>query len=177
MATPHQSLSTWRRPDLSGSWETSIVSMPCSSTPARPPHQAITVVRHGPRTCQSRGLPRYPQFRGSIAEPEHSLFTLRRGHRCPTTQNSLPGAGQLSRTGLLTRKVSTKGFRSASLHPFLLSQAFLTQWHTGVVGWLTDGGRLALWVLHFTRQPPRPPTPWRRGMIRSHIGGDWHGFR
>src|SRR6202048_1524994 len=30
LATPSQSLSTWRRPGLSGSWETSPVSMPCS---------------------------------------------------------------------------------------------------------------------------------------------------
>jgi hypothetical protein len=88
------------------------------------------------------------QFRGSIAEPEHLLSTLRRGYRYPTTQDSLPGAGQLSRTGLLTRKVSTKGFRVVSLHLFLLSQAFLTQWPSG-----PGSCRVALGSF-----PPRAPT-------------------
>jgi hypothetical protein len=38
------------------------VSMPCSSTPAGPPHQAIAVVRRGPRACQRRRLPRLANF-------------------------------------------------------------------------------------------------------------------
>jgi len=60
-------------------------------------------------------------FRGSITRPAHSLSTLRSPGRPGTTQDSLPAAGQLFRTGLVTRRVPMKGFRFR----FLLSQAFL----------------------------------------------------
>ena len=58
--------------------------------------------------------------------PSHGLSTrcLRlvvQGHPSPT-QDSLPAAGQLYRTGLATRRIPSKGFRYASLHNFLLSQ-------------------------------------------------------
>ena len=42
-----------------------------------------------------------------------------------TTQDSLPAAGQALPDGLSTRKVPTKGFKVASLHLILLSQALL----------------------------------------------------
>ena len=42
-----------------------------------------------------------------------------------TTQDSLPVAGQALLDGLFTRRVPLKGFRSASLHSILLSQALL----------------------------------------------------
>ena len=90
---PSHMMSRWKRPGLSGSWETFCVYAlfldPGRTSPpghyggsARPPH--------GP----TARAPTMTQFRGSIAEPEHSLFTLRREHHYPTTQNSLPGAGQ-----------------------------------------------------------------------------------
>ena len=43
----------------------------------------------------------------------------------PPTQDSLPAAGQALPDGLSTRKVPTKGFKVASLHLILLSQALL----------------------------------------------------
>jgi hypothetical protein len=61
-------------------------------------------------------------FRGSIAQPVHSLSTLRRTDHSATTQDSLPVAGWLFRVGLVTHWVPMKGFR---LHDFLLSQARL----------------------------------------------------
>jgi hypothetical protein len=67
------------------------------------------------------------QFRGSIAEPQHTLFTLRREYHYPTTQNSLPGAGQALPDGLGYPLGLDERFPSCFLHPFPLSQAFLTQ--------------------------------------------------
>jgi hypothetical protein len=67
------------------------------------------------------------QFRGSIAEPQHALFTLRREYHYPTTQNSLPGAGQALPGGLGYPLGLDERFPSCFLHPFPLSQAFLTQ--------------------------------------------------
>ncbi len=60
-----------------------------------------------------RRLPHWV-FRGSMTRPRHARPTLRRADRSTTTPDSLPAAGQLSRTGLRTRRVPTKGFRVAS---------------------------------------------------------------
>src|SRR5262249_10446781 len=57
-------------------------------------------------------------FPGSITRPAHSLSTLRSPGHPRTTQDSLPAAGQLCRTGLATRRVPAKGFRVTSLPPF-----------------------------------------------------------
>ena len=100
------------------------VPMPCSQTPAGPPHQAITVVRRGPRIAKPRGLPRLAKFRGSIAGPQHSLSTLRRLRCRSSTQDSLPGAGQALPCGLSNRRVSRKVSELQSLPPF---PSFLTQ--------------------------------------------------
>jgi hypothetical protein len=64
-------------------------------------------------------------FRRSIAWLSDWLSTLRSAGYPNTTQDSLPAAGQALPDGLSTRKVPTKGFRSASLHPILLSQTLL----------------------------------------------------
>jgi hypothetical protein len=102
LATPRQILSRWRRPGLSGSWETFCVYAlfldPGRTSPpgryggsARPPH--------GP----TARAPTMTQFRGSIAEPGHSLFTLRREHYCPRRKTRFRALAKLSRTGLVTR--------------------------------------------------------------------------
>jgi hypothetical protein len=99
------------------------VPMPCSPTPAGPTRQAF-----GRRRC----CPRYVHNEGShdnhsFEAPSHGL-----GTRCvrfvrsiarPSTQHSLPAAGQRCRAGLVTRRVPMKGFRVVSLHRFPLSQA------------------------------------------------------
>jgi hypothetical protein len=103
------------------------VPVPCSQTPVGPPHQAVTVVRHGPRIAKHRGLRRLAKFRGSVAGPWHSLFTLRRLRYHRTTQNSLPGAGQALPHGLAYPQGLNERFPSCFLHLFPLSQAFLTQ--------------------------------------------------
>jgi hypothetical protein len=74
------------------------------------------------------------QFRGSIAEPQHALFTLRRTHYYARRKTRFRVLAKLSRTGLVTRKVSTKGFRVN----FPLSQAFLTQWPPGPLTFATQ---------------------------------------
>ncbi len=78
---------------------------------ARPPHLPTT------------RAPTISLFRGSIAEPRHSLFTLRRGCCHPRRKTRFRVLAKLSRTGLVTRWASTKGFRSASVPLFLLSRA------------------------------------------------------
>ena len=66
-----------------------------------------------PLVLPKQRLPR-KVFRRSIAWLSDSLSTLRRTGYPATTQDSLPAAGQALPDGLLTRKVPTKGFRSAS---------------------------------------------------------------
>ena len=67
-------------------------------------------------------------FRGSIARPWHSLSTLRSAGSLPRRRKTrFRLLARLYRTGLVTRRVPTKGFRVAFLHLFLLSQACLAQ--------------------------------------------------
>src|SRR5687768_12728081 len=77
-----------------------------------------------PLVLQTQRLPRLV-FRSSIAWLSDWLSTLRRTGYPATTQDSLPAAGQALPDGLSTRKVPTKGFRVASLHLILPSQALL----------------------------------------------------
>jgi hypothetical protein len=95
-------LSRWKRQGLSGSWETFCVYAlfldPGRTSPpghyggsARPPHRPTA------------RAPTMTQFRGSIAEPEHSLFTLRREHYCPRRKTRFRAPAKLSRAGLVTR--------------------------------------------------------------------------
>jgi hypothetical protein len=131
LATPRQSLSTWRRQGLSGSWKTCCVYAlffdPGRTSPpghyggsARPPH------------LPTAKAPTISQFRGSVAGPQHALFTLRRvcHHTRRKTRFRVPA--QLSRAGLSTRKVSTKGFRSVStsLPPFPSFPDAMANWQT-----------------------------------------------
>ena len=92
------------------------VPMPCSPTPAEPTCQAIATRRHGPRSHHDEGSRVQSVFRGSITRLQHSLSTLRSPGYPGTTQDSLPVAGQLYRTGLATRRVPAKGFRMLLIH-------------------------------------------------------------
>ena len=92
----------------------------CSSTPVESP--APGHLRCGdaaPIDSQSKGF-HVEQFRGSIARPSHSLSTLRTADYSNGTQDSLPAAGQLYRTGIapegFLRKVSE--IRHFFLPPF-----------------------------------------------------------
>lgn len=51
--------------------------MPCSSTPAGSPRQALAAIRCCLPPIEQRRHPRLSQFRGSITRPAHSLSTLR----------------------------------------------------------------------------------------------------
>jgi len=90
-----------------------------------------------PLVEQRQRLPR-KVFRSSIAWLSDSLSTLRRTGYPATTQDSLPAAGQALPDGLSTRKVPTKGFKAASLHLILPSQALL-------------GAKLSSWVVSSAR--------------------------
>lgn len=90
------------------------VPSPCSSTPAGPrasgPYDALA----RPPLCPQRRLPRQTCFRGSFARLWNSLFTLR-PVRCRTRRKTrFRSLAKLSRTGLITRRVPSKGFRGAS---------------------------------------------------------------
>src|SRR5262249_7863767 len=67
--------------------------------------------------------PAISSFRGSIARPWHSLSTLRPVGRPTGRKTRFRLLARLCRVGLPTHKVPVKGFRSVSLHCFLLSQA------------------------------------------------------
>ena len=77
-----------------------------------------------PLVIERQRLPRRV-FRRSIAWLPDSLSTPRRGRYLPTTQDSLPVAGQALLNGLSTRKVPMKGFKVASLHPYPPFPSFL----------------------------------------------------
>jgi hypothetical protein len=93
------------------------LSDPGGTACARPLRRRDAAFRH----FKNVGSREEITFRGSITRPAHSLSTLRSPGHPGTTQDSLPAAGQLGRTGLVTRRVPSKGFRFR----FLLSQAFL----------------------------------------------------
>ncbi len=69
------------------------MSLPCSQTPAGPPHQAINDARARPPQVRKRGLLQR-ESRGSITRLQHSLSTLRSAGYPTTAQDSLPAAGQ-----------------------------------------------------------------------------------
>jgi hypothetical protein len=68
-----------------------------------------------------------------------ALNTLRSADYSSPTQDLLPAAGQALPDGLRTRKIPMKGFKVASLHLFLLSQA---SWHKHAL--LMELGMLSL---------------------------------
>ena len=129
LATPtrpvHKEMETTGPPKFLGN---PLVPTPCSWTPARPTYQAITVVRHGPRAYNDEGSPREVISGLDRTASALAVYASPRGspHR---TQDSLLAAGQLYQTGLVTRRVPTKGFRDvsyiASPFPKLLGQMYV----------------------------------------------------
>ena len=110
---------------LPSSWGTSIVRLhmfhsDAGRTACTRPYSTAA----WPLVIERQRLPR-KVFRRSIAWLSDWLSTLRDVSYPSTTQDSLPAAGQALPGGLSTRKVPMKGFRSASLHTILLSQALL----------------------------------------------------
>ena len=81
-----------------------------------------------PLVCEKQRLPRMG-FRRSIAWLSDSLSTLRRVRYLPTTQDSLPVAGQALPDGLSTRKVPMKGFKAATYISFPFPKLCLAQSH------------------------------------------------
>ncbi len=92
--------------------------MPCSPTPAGIWYIVASYQIVAFRLWNSVDS-RLVLFRGSITRPADSLCTLRR-MSCPTTtQHLVPAADTLSRAGLVTCRVPTKGFQSyCFLSPF-----------------------------------------------------------
>ena len=84
-----------------------------------------------PLVCEKQRLPRMV-FRRSIAWLSDSLSTLRRVRYLPTTQDSLPVAGQALLDGLSTRKVPMKGFKAATYISFPFPKLCLAQSHRSV---------------------------------------------
>jgi hypothetical protein len=131
LATPRQSLSTWRRSVLSGSWETCCVYAlffdPGRTSP--PGHYGGSA---RPPRLPTAKAPTISQFRGSVAEPQHALFTLRRVCRHTRRKTRFRVPAQLSRTGLITRKVSRKvsELLPTSLPPFPGFPDAMANWQT-----------------------------------------------
>jgi hypothetical protein len=92
-----------------------VVPMPCSPTPAGPTTPGLYGASAWPPLCPQRRLPRQCTFRGSIARPGDWLSTLRPvGH--PTRRKTRFWLlAKLCQAGLVTRRVSLKGFRT--IHP------------------------------------------------------------
>jgi hypothetical protein len=99
------------------------VCMPCSPTPAGSLRSLSSARRDMAFRIWNSVGSCSELFRGSITRPAHSLCTLRRGSCPTTTQHSVPAADMLSRAGLLTSWILTKGFKSYYCISLLLSQA------------------------------------------------------
>ncbi len=106
----------WKRQDLLRSWGTPIVLLPCSPTPAGPTHQALVMHRHGPRADHDEGS----RIRAFGAQ-SHGFGTgcLRfAGRVTPTPRKTrFRLLARLFRTGLVTRRVPSKGF---TMYPTLI---------------------------------------------------------
>jgi hypothetical protein len=108
--------------------------MPCSGTPAGPIPPGFTVDQRGPRNGETEGYPRVRRSRGSIARPERSLSTLRRGHYCPHRKTRFRLPARLYRVGLATHRAPTKGFRDESVTSLPPFPSFLTLRQTANIG-------------------------------------------
>jgi hypothetical protein len=102
-------IGQWKRQDLLRSWGTPIVLLPCSPTPVGPTHQAISMRRHGPRSVHHEGS----RIRTFEAQ-SHGFGTgcLRfAGRVAPAPRKTrFRLLAKLFRTGLVIRRVPTKGF-------------------------------------------------------------------
>ena len=102
--------SQWKRQDLLRSWGTPIVLLPCSPTPAGPTHHALAMRRRGPRCVHDEGS-RISTFEAQ----SHGFGTgcLRFAVRVTPTprKTRFRLLARLFRTGLVTRRVPTKGFK------------------------------------------------------------------
>jgi hypothetical protein len=100
----------WKRQDLLRSWGTPIVLLPCSSTPVGPTHQALAMRRRGPRCVHDEG-----SRTGTFEAQSHDFGTgcLRfAGRVAPTPRKTrFRLLAKLFRTGLITRRVPSKGFK------------------------------------------------------------------
>jgi hypothetical protein len=100
----------WKRQDLLRSWGTPLVLLPCSPTPAGPTHQAIMMRQRGPRTDHDEGSCIRP-----FGAQSHGFGTgcLRfAGRVAPTPRKTrFRLLAKLFRTGLVTRRVPSKGFK------------------------------------------------------------------
>ena len=108
--------------DLTGSWDAPPVPMPCSLTPAGPPHPTNSVFRCCPRSQYDEGS-RDEQFRGSITRRQHRLSTLHGGHRCPSCKTRLRRVVSLYREGV-EPSGHQQGFRSRTIHEHPPFQAY-----------------------------------------------------
>ena len=125
--------------DLTGSWDAPPVPMPCSLTPAGPPHPTNSVFRCCPRSQYDEGS-RDEQFRGSITRRQHRLSTLHGGHRCPSCQTRLRRVVSLYREGV-EPSGHQQGFRSRTIHELPPFQAY------PVAHWLCFSGPIGTPVL------------------------------
>ena len=90
------------------------VPMLCSQTPPEPQCLAFTALRCCPPLRRQGGPQEHEDFRGSIAEPQHSLFTLRAAITGDYAKLA-SGGGQLSRVGFYYPLSSVGRFRPPGL--------------------------------------------------------------
>jgi len=116
------------------------VPMPCSGTPAGPLAPGLTVQRRGPRNGENEGS--HDLALSGLDYTAWALAVVRfaEGVASPRRPTRFRLLARLVRTALVTRRVSSKGFRNASLPLFLLSQAFLTQRQSATRPRRTDDG-------------------------------------
>ena len=99
------------------------VPMPCSWTPVGPTHQALTMRRRGPRCLYDEG-----SRDDWLSGLDHTALALAvyaspGGFARTGRKTRFPLLARLYGTGLVTRRVPTKGFRHASYMFVLLPQA------------------------------------------------------
>lgn len=88
--------------------------LPCSSTPAGPTHQALTMHRRGPRSRNDRGSQRKVISGLNRTASALAVYASSRPVTRPRRKTRFRVLAKLSRAGLITRRIPTRGFDGAS---------------------------------------------------------------
>ena len=108
-------METAERPKFLGNPD---VLTPCSSTPARPTLSGRYDSLARPHAVTTARALHERLFRGSITRHRHSLSTLRSAAHAAPRKTRFWLLARLYQTGLVTRRIPTKGFRDASYIAF-----------------------------------------------------------
>ena len=119
----------WKRQDLLRSWRTPIVLLPCSPTPAGPTHQAIRCIGAAPAMSTAKAPTNVAFEARSHGFGTSCLRFAVQVTRTPR-KTRFRLLARLFRTGLVTRRVPSKGFKLTSCLLSSFSKFNVAQGHS-----------------------------------------------